>query len=389
MPAQKRFKTKYPGVYYIKAKAVGSNKTERIFYIVYRKNGKLIDEKAGRQFKDHMTASQASGMRARRIEGKEPTNKEKREAEIRRKEAEEAKWTVGRLFEEYMKGRPKNKAHGVDSGRYENYLKGPFGSKEPKEILPLDVDRLRIKLLKKLSPQTVKHILNLLTWIINFGVKKNLCEGISFHVQKPTVNNLRTEDLSETQLKDLLKAIENDSNEQIRNLMKMVLYTGMRRGELFKLKWKHVDFDRGFIHIVDPKGGPSQKIPLNNEARKLLTYHPRTKSPYVFPGQGGKQRVSAQAGVNKIKKAAGLPKDFRPLHGLRHYFASALASSGKVDMYSLQRLLTHKSPVMTQRYAHLRDEALKKASDLAGQIVEQAGSKFDKEKVANLKDHNT
>jgi integrase len=46
-----------------------------------------------------------------------------------------------------------------------------------------------------------------------------------------------------------------------------------------------------------------------------------------------------------------------------------LASSGKVDMYVLQKLLTHKSPIMTQRYAHLRDETLKRASDLAGELV--------------------
>jgi hypothetical protein len=49
-----------------------------------------------------------------------------------------------------------------------------------------------------------------------------------------------------------------------------------------------------------------------------------------------------------------------------------LASSGKVDLYTIQKLLTHKSPVMTQRYAHLRDEALRNASTLAGQIIEQA-----------------
>jgi len=49
-----------------------------------------------------------------------------------------------------------------------------------------------------------------------------------------------------------------------------------------------------------------------------------------------------------------------------------LASSGKVDLYTLQKLLTHKSPMMTQRYAHLRDEALRNASTLAGQIIEQA-----------------
>jgi integrase len=49
-----------------------------------------------------------------------------------------------------------------------------------------------------------------------------------------------------------------------------------------------------------------------------------------------------------------------------------LASSGKVDMYTLQKLLTHKSPLMTQRYAHLRDEALKQASELAGNIMSEA-----------------
>ena len=380
MPAQKRHKTKYAGVYYIEGTSVGSNKKEKIYYIMYRKDGRQIHEKAGRQYQDDITPARAAGLRSERIEGKQPSNKEKREAEKAAKDAEEAVWTVDGLFKEYMKGRPNNKARGVDKGRYENYLKVPFGAKEPKDILPLDVDRLRIKLLKKRAPQTVKHILNLLTWIINFGVKKNLCQGISFHIQKPTVSNLQTEDLSEDQLKKLLEAIEKDSNTQIKNLMKMVLYTGIRRGELFKLKWKHIDFDRGFISLIDPKGGPEQKIPLNDEARELLSSHPKTGSPYVFPGRNGKQRVSAQAGVNKIKKAACLPKDFRPLHGLRHAYASMLASSGKVDMYVLQRLLTHKSPLMTQRYAHLRDFALKKASSLAGSIIKQAQQDKDRDK---------
>jgi site-specific recombinase XerD len=49
-----------------------------------------------------------------------------------------------------------------------------------------------------------------------------------------------------------------------------------------------------------------------------------------------------------------------------------LASSGEVDLYTLQKLLTHKSPQMTQRYAHLRDEALRKASNLAGELIKQA-----------------
>jgi integrase len=51
-----------------------------------------------------------------------------------------------------------------------------------------------------------------------------------------------------------------------------------------------------------------------------------------------------------------------------------LASSGEVDLYTLQKLLTHKSPQMTQRYAHLRDEALKRAANLAGELIGQVAS---------------
>jgi integrase len=124
---------------------------------------------------------------------------------------------------------------------------------------------------------------------------------------------------------------------------------------------------------------------MNENARQVLESTPRT-SEFIFPGLNGKQRTTINKPANRIKKAAGLPKDFRPLHGLRHLYASMLASSGQVDMYTLQKLLTHKSPAMTMRYAHLRDSALKKASDLAGDIISQAMNGNKEKKVANLED---
>jgi integrase len=157
----------------------------------------------------------------------------------------------------------------------------------------------------------------------------------------------------------------------VANFMKMALFTGMRRGELFRLEWGDVDFDRGFIHIRTPKGGQDQKIPLNQAVKELLEAHPRTGSLYVFPGRGGRERLDIFKQVNRIRQAAGLPKDFRPLHGLRHTYASMLVSSGQVDLYTLQKLLTHKSAAMTQRYAHLRDGALRRASELAGDLLGQ------------------
>jgi len=202
----------------------------------------------------------------------------------------------------------------------------------------------------------------------------------------PQVNNIKTEDLTPDQLAALLKAIGEDDNIQAANIMRMVLYTGMRRTELFKLKWKDIDETRGFIKITDPKGGIDEKIPLNDAARDLLKEHPSTGSEYVFPGRNGGQRVDIHHQVNRIRDDAGLPKSFRALHGLRHVFASMLASSGKVDLYTLQRLLTHKSPSMTMRYAHLRDQALMDASQVAGDIVNSAmKGKKEQKKVVNLK----
>jgi integrase len=382
MPSLKRMKTNYPGVFYIEGTSPATGKPERIFYIRYRKAGKMIEEKAGRQFQDDMTPARAATLRAERMQGKKPTRQEAREQREEAEKAEASRWTIYRLWEEYTTHR-QIKGLAQDRSRFEKYIAPAWGGKEPYQILPLEVDRLRLRILKDKSPQTAKLTLALLRRIVNFGVKRQLCKPLSFHLEMPKVNNLKTEDLTPEQLSALLEAIDQDPNLQAANFMKMALFTGMRRGELFRLQWQDVDFERGFIHIRSPKGGVDQKIPLNQAARDLLVGHSRTGSPYVFPGRGGRQRTDINKQVTRIKAAAGLPKDFRALHGLRHVYASMLASSGQVDFYTLQKLLTHKSAAMTQRYAHLRDEALRRAADVADDLIGQIVN--GKGRVANLK----
>jgi len=74
MPALRRNRTKYPGVYYVQRKTAGSRKRERIYYIIYRKEGKQIEKKAGSQFQDSMTAARAARIRAECIAGRMPRN---------------------------------------------------------------------------------------------------------------------------------------------------------------------------------------------------------------------------------------------------------------------------------------------------------------------------
>ncbi|MBW1953654.1 MAG: site-specific integrase [Deltaproteobacteria bacterium] len=378
----KRHKTNYPGVYYREVKRLGGAGTERVYYIVFKKDGKVYEEKVGRQYADDMTPARAARIRGERIEGKRPSRKEERERQQAEAEAENNRWTFDRLWEEYKARNPGLKGLITDENRYVKHLQPLFGSKEPKDLTPFEVDKLRVTMLKTHKPGTVKNTLELLRRLINFGVKKRLCQGPGFTIEMPRVNNQKTEDLSSEQLCRLLEAMEKAENLQAAALMKLALFTGMRRGELFRLKWDDIDFERNFIYIRDPKGGKDQVVPLNQMARDVLQNHPR-ESEYVFPGRKGQQRKDITKQVNRIKAAAGLPKDFRALHGLRHVYASMLASSGKVDLYTLQKLLTHKSPAMTQRYAHLRDEALKRAASLAGTLISQTMNGGRLPKTAN------
>ena len=376
----KRIKTTYPGVFYRESKRIGSKGTEKVFYIVFKKGGKVYEEKAGRQFVDDMTPARAAHIRAERIENKRLSRKEIRKREQALKDAEAQKWTVGWLWNEYKISHPNLKGYRTYESAYKLHISPNFGTKEPKNILPLDIKRIENKLLKVRSPQTVQHVLELLRRIINFGVNSRLCKGLDFKIVMPKVDNIKTEDLTAHELGRLLQTIAEDFHPQAGTMMKLVLFTGMRKGELLKLEWKHISFEKGFIQIVDPKGGKDETIPLNEPAKKLLEEYKKLNSInglYVFPGRGGGQRTTIARQVRRIKEKAGLPKDFRPLHGLRHTYASMLASSGKVDMYVLQRLLTHKDFKMTQRYAHLRDETLRKASNLAGDIINQAVQQND------------
>jgi integrase len=331
-----------------------------------------------------MTPARASNRRALRIAGKEPTNAEKRAAEQMAKKAEAGKWTINKLWDKYCKTHPENKILKQERRKFDLYIREGIGAKEPNELLPLEVDRLRLKIQKQGKRTTSARILELLRRTLNFGTKRGLTPPLPFKIEIPRLNNQTTEDLTTAQLKKLIMVLEADEDQTAANVMRLALFTGMRRGEIFKIRWEDIDFRRGFITLQDPKGGQNQTIPLNDTARAVFENITKNDEEYVFPGRfPGQHLKDCRKSFKRISKAAKLPKGFRPLHGLRHVYASMLASSGQVDLYTLQKLMTHKSPQMTQRYAHLRDEALKKASNLAGDIIRHAAF-GDDEKCVEL-----
>lgn len=376
MPSLKRIKTDYPGVYYIMGRAVATGKPERIYYIRYRKDGKAVDEKVGRQFQNDMTPAKAARIRTNRIEGRDSTNEQKREAEKAAKIAEESRWTINKLWDQYCNNHADNKSLKNEKIKYEKYIRTGLGIKEPEELVPLDLDRLRLKLQRRGKRTMAARVLELLRRTINYGVKRGLILPISFKIEIPRLNNQTTEDLSPEQLAKLIEVLNADEDQTAANVMRLALFTGMRRGEIFKLKWDKIDFRRGFITLEDPKGGRDEIIPINDGARAVFeSIEKNEENEFVFPGRfPGRHLTDCRKSFVRIAKAAEFPQGFRPIQGLRHVYGSMMASSGKVDLYTLQKLMTHKSPLMTQRYAHLRDDTLKKAANLAGQIIATAST---------------
>lgn len=358
-PSKVRHKTSYHGVYFVESTKKVRNKQEKIFYIYYYKNGKQYEESVGRQYRDDMTPARASVIRSSRINGNTLPNSEKR-----RKRLPERK-TLNYLWDIYKERKHLIKSIKNDGYRYEKYIREPFGDKTPEEITPDEIDLLTKKLLKKLKPQTVKHILVQIKRVINFAYSLHISQPLNFKIDMPKFDNMKTEFLTEDQYASLLEVLDKEENVGAACLMKIALFTGIRKMDILRLEWRDIDFDRGFVYLRTPKGMIAEYIPLNESTREVFeSLNPKHGKVLIFPNKDGRlrDRTSFSKPLKRIIEIAGIPKDFRPMHGLRHTFASDLASSGEVDLYTLQKLMGHKSPKMTQRYAHLRDETLKKAS---------------------------
>jgi len=107
--------------------------------------------------------------------------------------------------------------------------------------------------------------------------------GIKFTIEMPHVDNIVTENLTPDQLGKLVETLDEYKHLQAARMMQLVLFTGMLRGELFRLKWEDVDFNRKYITLRDPKGGRNRSIPISSQAEAIMRSIERTGSPYVFP----------------------------------------------------------------------------------------------------------
>lgn len=164
--------------------------------------------------------------------------------------------------------------------------------------------------------------------------------------------------LTEREFLLLLRA----SKPLFRRVLWFLALTGARPGEIRRIQWADLDFERGAVVLQKHKTRKSLKTPrprvivLNDSACRLLAWirrHQAEKSEFVFLNSKGRQwtRNAVCLRIRSLREKTGIPKDAK-LYGLRHRFGTRQCKKG-TPLKVLAELMGHSTTRMTEHYTHL------------------------------------
>jgi integrase len=234
------------------------------------------------------------------------------------------------------------------------------------------------------------RVLMLLTTMYNFAIddKKLLPKGANPCVEvEANKERSRRRYLSDEELVSVKAALDQHPDSQCVAALRLLMWTGARRGEVLTMKWEDLELHRpvrgddGNVRelavwdrkAVDMKGDEDSAVPLADAARRLLVRlhveQGEPKAGYVFPSAKSKtgHLVEIAKVWSQIVKTAGITKSLR-LHDLRHSFASFLISEG-VPLEVIGPLMGHSSLKTTARYAHLKDGPQRNAVEKVAKLI--------------------
>ena len=214
----------------------------------------------------------------------------------------------------------------------------------------------------------MRYMFNLaLKWEVP-GITKNPASGVTLFEDPPTKERFLT--VEEAQR--LYSSVQDSENSMLQYIVPMLILTGARRSEVIRAQWSDFDMLKLSWRIPFTKAGRPRHVPMSDGVIRLLESIPRiTGCPFVFPNPKTKKPfVSIYYSWHTARTQAGLA-DVR-LHDLRHSFASFLVNNGR-SLYEVQKILGHTQIKTTQRYAHLSQDTLLDAANVA---VNSMGSMF-------------
>lgn len=220
---------------------------------------------------------------------------------------------------------------------------------------------------------TATRTLGLFGGIMQFAVEEGLRSDNPVRGVRRRRDASIERSLSSAEFAALGDALANAESEGLNQFgiaaLRLLAFTGARRGEVLGLHWSYVDFENALLRLPDSKTG-RKTIPLGPAALQILADLPRMAgTEYVFPAARGHGPYRGLTKLwFKVRESAGLP-DLR-IHDLRHAFASVGASSG-LSLYLIAKALGHRDQATTQKYAHVRNDPVAGA---AAQIEQRVAS---------------
>ena len=253
------------------------------------------------------------------------------------------KWLEG-----YVRTRRHQRDHGMTRQRLDDYLLEFMGHMLLHQVTKEDVRAYRLWLERgaRLKPATVKHILSDLRCLANWCVDADLLDKSPFpRGIMPRLQERPPDRLTDEEVEKLGRL-----PEPYGFVCRLGLGTGLRWGELVRAQSS--DIQNGALIVHQTKSGKVRRVPLSRELQAEVRYRVGRLMPFT-DGTGLSRQVRRLTGVER----------FHP-HQMRHTYACRMVEAG-VSLAAVQQLLGHSTVVMTQRYARISDEMVRREVERA------------------------
>lgn len=247
----------------------------------------------------------------------------------------------------------------------------PVTGETPLKDLSLEhIERIRSNLSEKgRSPRTQQYVFRTFSMVWNaaldYEIVNRKCPTKNGSFRLPKIDNERQRYLTHAEEQKLLSQLLIKSIKT-HNMAVVSLDSGLRFGEISALTWGCVDTENGALWVLNTKGKTDRKVPITDRLKDIFQSLGRGKpNELIFPTRTGTRLKEPPATFKQVANDLGLnigvDKKMRvTFHTLRHTYASRLVQAG-VDLFRVQRLLGHSTPVMTARYSKLADADLRSA----------------------------
>jgi integrase len=262
-----------------------------------------------------------------------------------------------------------------------NHIAPHLGRHKVADVTFADCDGVHRRVTKSGATYTANRTAAVLSKMFNLAIRWGYRESNPARGIERNTEYTRRRYLSTEELPHMVAALNAHPDKQAANVVKLLLLTGARRGEIFSMRWADVDLGAGVWS--KPPSSTKQKehhqVPLSAPALQILSdvrteqtkKHRHGLPTFVFPGPGESGHVvEIKRAWRNITKTAGI-SGLR-VHDLRHSHASFLVSGG-ASLPLIGAMLGHSNPQTTARYSHLHRDPLRAAAEKVGALVANAG----------------